>query len=80
MEWLGCGCLLALGGVALAVPIAIWIATVTGRQKKQLSEVDLSLLSDADRIRWQSYDQQLQKNQALNPTQITEVKSWPKRR
>ncbi len=80
MEWLGCGCLLALGGMALAVPIAIWIATITSRQKKQLSEVDLSLLSDADRIRWQSYDQQLQKNHALAPTQLAEVQRWPKRK
>lgn len=75
---IGCaGCTI---GVVIAlvfgIPIAIWVATISGRQKRKLYEVNLDKLSDGERTRWEAYGRELEKSHVLNAEQIRQIEEW----
>ncbi|MEN6545341.1 MAG: hypothetical protein ABFE07_04800 [Armatimonadia bacterium] len=76
------GCWLSLLILILAGPLGVLLAVMyyraMTRQRALLDAVDLSHLSDAQRMRWQSYDSRLQRNQSLESEQEQEIARWPK--
>ena len=76
------GCWLSLLILILAGPLGILLAVLNhravSRQRALLDAVDLSRLSDAQRMRWQSYDSRLQRKQSLSVEQEREISHWPK--
>ena len=76
------GCWLSLLILILAGPLGILLAVLNhravSRQRALLDAVDLSRLSDAQRMRWQSYDSRLQRSQSLSVEQEREISHWPK--
>lgn len=73
MEAIGCGCLL---GIIIGIPVAILAMIAVGRQRVKLNLVDVDSLSDGDRVRWQTYTEQLARNMPLSPEQIVHVDRW----
>ena len=62
MEAIGCGCLL---GIIIGIPVAILAWISASRQRTKLDSVDLESLSEGDRVRWQTYTEQLARNVPL---------------
>jgi hypothetical protein len=80
LEILGCSCLGTLILLGVLWPFLLAGAYAMHRLRKTLHQVDLNQLSDADRILWQSYDQQLQANNPLEKEQQAQIEAWPKKR